>query len=97
MKVSNQVLHELGMIDDITEEDSTFGRMLDDFEVVRPKKHKNKRKYSEDKTQQYRARRLAKKAREERRANEKQAIDMLNHQLQYVHYNKKNDNGEPLA
>lgn len=94
MKVSNQVLHELGMIDDITEEDSTFGRMLDDFEVVRPKKHKNKRKYSEEKTQQYRARRLAKKAREERIAAESEAIKALYHQQSY---NKKYDNGEPLA
>lgn len=94
MKVSNQVLHELGMIDDITEEDSTFGRMLDDFEVVRPKKHKNKRKYSEEKTQQYRARRLAKKAREEKIAAESEAIKALYHQQSY---NKKNDNGEPLA
>ena len=94
MKVSNQVLHELGMIDDITEEDSTFGRMLDDFEVVRPKKHKNKRKYSEEKTQLYRARRLAKKAREERIAAESEAIKALYHQQSY---NKKNDNGEPLA
>ena len=94
MKVSNQVLHELGMIDDITEEDSTFGRMLDDFEVVRPKKHKNKRKYSEEKTQQYRARRLAKKAREEKIAAESEAIKALYHQQSY---NKKYDNGEPLA
>jgi len=94
MKVSNQVLHELGMIDDITEEDSTFGRMLDDFEVVRPKKHKNKRKYSEEKTQLYRARRLAKKAREEKIAAESEAIKALYHQQSY---NKKNDNGEPLA
>lgn len=94
MKVSNQVLHELGMIDDITEEDSTFGRLLDDFEVVRPKKHKNKRKYSEEKTQMYRARRLAKKAREEKIAAESEAIKALYHQQSY---NKKNDNGEPLA
>lgn len=94
MKVSNQVLHELGMIDDITEDDSTFGRMLDDFEVVRPKKHKKKRKYSEAKTQQYRARRLAKKAREERIAAESEAIKALYHQQSY---NKKYDNGEPLA
>ncbi len=94
MKVSNQVLHELGMIDDITEDDSTFGRMLDDFEVVRPKKHKKKRKYSEEKTQQYRARRLAKKAREEKIAAESEAIRALYHQQSY---NKKYDNGEPLA
>lgn len=94
MKVSNQVLHELGMIDDITEEESTFGRLLDDFEVVRPKKHKNKRKYSEEKTQMYRARRLAKKAREEKIAAESEAIKALYHQQSY---NKKNDNGEPLA
>ena len=97
MKVSNQVLHELGMIDDTTKEDETFERMLSDFEVVRPKKIKNKRKYSEDKTQQYRARRLAKKARQERIANEKEAIDLLHHQLQYVEYNKKYDNGESIS
>ena len=42
MKVSNQVLHELGMIDDTTKEDETFERMLSDFEVVRPRKIKNK-------------------------------------------------------
>tara|TARA_R100000742_G_C4194302_1_gene25372 strand:- start:218 stop:475 length:258 start_codon:yes stop_codon:yes gene_type:complete len=85
------------MIDDTTKEDETFERMLSDFEVVRPRKIKNKRKYSEEKTQQYRARRLAKKARQERIANEKEAIDMLNHQLHYVEYNKKYDNGESIS
>ena len=95
MKVSNQVLHELGMIDDITEEDSTFGRMLDDFEVVRTKKHKNKRKYSEGKTQMYRARRLAKKLEKNVEQMRKKQLTCLT--INCNTFNKKNDNGEPLA
>lgn len=97
MKLSNQTLHELGMVDDTTQDESTFERLADEFSVERQIKYKKSRKYSAEKSAQYRSRRLAKKAREERRADEKEAIDMLNHQLQYVHYNKKNDNGEPLA
>ena len=84
MKVSNQVLHELGMIDDTTQDESTFERMVGDFEVERPKKYKNKRKYSAEKSAQYRARRLAKKAREERRQMEKESIDALNHQMSHL-------------
>jgi len=97
MKLSNQTLHELGMIDDTTRDESTFERLADEFSVERQRKYKKSRKYSAEKSAQYRSRRLAKKAREERRADEKEAIEMLNHQLQYVNYNKKNDNGEPLA
>ncbi len=52
MKLSNQTLHELGMIDDTTEDESTFERMVGSFDVERPKKYKNKRKYSAEKTAQ---------------------------------------------
>ncbi len=93
MKLSNQTLHELGMIDDTTEDESTFERMVGDFDVERPKKYKNKRKYSAEKTAQYRARRLAKKAREERLQREKEAMDALAFQQLY----NKLDNGEPLS
>tara|TARA_B100000029_G_C17603650_1_gene966639 strand:- start:1624 stop:1905 length:282 start_codon:yes stop_codon:yes gene_type:complete len=93
MKLSNQTLHELGMIDDTTEDESTFERMVGDFDVERPKKYKNKRKYSAEKTAQYRARRLAKKAREERLQREKEAMDALAFQQLY----NRLDNGEPLS
>ena len=97
MKLSNRTLHELGMVDDTTQDESTFERLADEFSVGRQRKYKKSRKYSAEKSAQYRSRRLAKKAREERIANEKEAIDMLNHQLQYDKYNNINDNGEPLA
>ena len=47
-------------------------------------KYKNSRKYSAEKSAQYRSRRLAKKAREERRQVEKESIDALNHQISYL-------------
>ena len=42
------------------------------------REYKNSRKYSAERSAQYRARRLAKKAREERRQMEKESIDALN-------------------
>jgi len=75
------------MIDDATAEDSTFESMLDEFALGRKPKYKGGRKYSAEKKSRTRAQRLAKKARQERRANEKSAVDMLNHQLQYNKYN----------
>ena len=97
MKLSNKTLHELGMIDDSTQDEFTFESLADEYVVERKRKHKKTRKYSAEKSAQYRSRRLAKKAREERIANEKEAIDMLNYQLQYVEHNKKYDNGESIS
>lgn len=97
MRLSNKTLHELGMIDDPTADDSTFAKMAEEYAVGRKEKYKNTRKYSADKSAQYRARRLAKKARQERIANEREAIDLLHHQLQYDSYNKKYDNGESIS
>ncbi len=94
MKLSNKTLHELGMIDDSTQDEFTFESLADEYAVERKRKHKNTRKYSAEKSAQYRSRRLAKKAREEKIANESEAIRALYHQQSY---NKKYDNGEPLA
>lgn len=90
MKLNNQLKHELGMIDDTTAEDSTFERMVDDFSLGRKAKYKGGRKYSIEKKARARNSRLAKRAREERRAQESSAIHMLNHQM---HYNKYNNIG----
>lgn len=84
MKLSNQTLHELGMVDDTTQDESTFERLADEFSVERQIKYKKSRKYSAEKSAQYRSRRLAKKAREERRQVEKESIDALNHQISYL-------------
>jgi len=81
------------MIDDTTQDDSTFERMTEEFSVGRKTKYKNKREYSAEKSAQYRARRLAKKAREERLHREKEAIEALHFQQLY----NKIDNGEPLS
>lgn len=94
MKLSQQTLHELGMIDDPTADESTFEKIADEYAVGRKRKYKNTRKYSAEKSAQYRSRRLAKKAREEKIASESEAIRALYHQQSY---NKKYDNGEPLA
>ena len=48
------------------------------------REYKNSRKYSAERSAQYRARRLAKKAREERRQMEKESIDALNHQMSHL-------------
>ena len=40
MKLSNQTLHELGMIDDTTQDESTFERLTDEFSVERQRKYK---------------------------------------------------------
>ena len=87
MKLNNQNKHVLGMIDDTTADDSSFESMVDEFALGRKPKYKGGRKYSTEKKSRARAQRLAKKARQERRANEKSAVDMLNHQLQYDKYN----------
>lgn len=91
MKLNNQLKHELGMIDDLDADDSTFERMADEFSNGRKTKYSGGRKYSERHKSIYRARKLAVKAREERRAKENQAMKMLNHQLQYNKYNKINE------
>jgi hypothetical protein len=93
-KLSNKTLHELGMIDDSTQDEFTFVSLADEYAVERKKKYKNSRKYSAEKSAQYRARRLAKKAREERIAIESGAVEALYHQQSY---NKKYDNGEPIS
>lgn len=90
MKLNNQVKHELGMIDDATADESTFEKMLDDFSFGRKQKYKGGRKYSIEKKARARNSRLAKRAREERRAQENSAISMLNHQLHYNKYNNIN-------
>lgn len=87
MKLNNQNKHVLGMIDDITADDSSFESLVDEFALGRKPKYKGGRKYSAEKKSRTRAQRLAKKARQERRANEKSVVDMLNHQLQYDKYN----------
>jgi len=89
MKLNNQNKHELGMIDDKSQDDSTFERMVDEFAVGRKPKYKGGRKYSEEKTSRTRAQRLAKKARQERRAIEKQAIDAMEYQMLFDKLNKK--------
>ena len=88
MKLNNQKKHELGMIDDKSQNDSTFERMVDEFAVGRKPKYNGGRKYSAEKKSRSRAQRLAKKARQERIANEKSAVTMLNHQLLHNQINK---------
>ena len=88
MKLNNQNKHVLGMIDDINADDSSFERMADEFAVGRKPKYKGGRKYSAEKKSRTRAQRLAKKARQERIANEKSAATMLNHQLLHNQINK---------
>ena len=84
MKLSNKTLHELGMIDDSTQDEFTFESLANEYAVERKRKDKNSRKYSAERSAQYRARRLAKKAREERREMEKESIDALNHQMSHL-------------
>lgn len=84
MKLSNKTLHELGMIDDTTQDEFTFESLANEYAVERKRKYKNSRKYSAERSAQYRARRLAKKAREERRQMEKESIDALNHQMSHL-------------
>ena len=88
MKLNNQNKHVLGMIDDINADDSTFERMADEFAIGRKPKYNGGRKYSAEKKSRSRAQRLAKKARQERIANEKSAVTMLNHQLLHNQINK---------
>tara|TARA_B100002019_G_C21196872_1_gene561889 strand:- start:521 stop:802 length:282 start_codon:yes stop_codon:yes gene_type:complete len=84
MKLNNQTLHELGMLDDNTEDETTFERLVDEYSVGRKPKYKQiKRRYRREKTAENRARRLAKRAREEQRANEKVAQDALEYQLMF--------------
>ena len=45
MRLSNKTLHELGMIDDPTADDSTFAKMAEEYAVGRKEKYKNTRKY----------------------------------------------------
>lgn len=88
MKLNNQSKHELGMIDDKSKDESTFERMADEFAVGRKTKYKGNRKYSTKNTSMHRARRLAKKARQERIAIDRQSIDALEHQLLFDKINK---------
>ena len=84
MKLSNKTLHELGMIDDTTQDEFTFESLANEYAVERKRKYKNSRKYSAKRSALYRSRRLAKKAREERRQVEKDSIAALNHQMSHL-------------
>ena len=84
MKLSNKTLHELGMIDDTTQDEFTFESLANEYAVERKRKYKNSRKYSAERSALYRSRRLDKKAREERRQVEKESIDALNHQMSHL-------------
>ena len=88
MKLNNQNKHVLGMIDDITADDSSFESMVDEFALGRKPKYKGGRKYSAEKKSRTRAQRLAKKARQEQRAREHSAAKALNHQLLHNKINK---------